>query len=151
MVQQKRRRKPRQAWDDRFNKPVVERLRAGLPSAGGSLFDDARAELLAIEECREAIVWHGLCWKWTLEYTVGPATKPLAVLIPNPVDLQIAVMVQPDFIKRVWRRPMKRALRDGLELAAAPFDTEWGVWSISSQSFLDEVMDLIREKIEFAV
>jgi len=149
MVQQRKRRPPRKSWEDRFNLPDIARLRHDLGSPAGSLFEDARAELLAIEDCRESIIWHGLSWKWTLEYRVGRSPIPLAVLIPNPADLQIAVMVQPDFVRQVWSRRMKRALRDGLELAAAPFDTQWGVWSLTSQSLLDEVMDLVREKLEF--
>lgn len=149
MVQQKRRRQPRKAWEDRFNQPEIDKLRQNLGSPAGGLFGEARAELLAIEGCRESIIWHGLSWKWTLEYRVGRSPIPLAVLIPNPADLQIAVMVQPDFVRQVWNRRMKRALRDGLELAAAPFDTQWGVWSLNSQSLLDEVMDLVREKLEF--
>jgi hypothetical protein len=148
--QQKRRRPPRKAWEDRFNQPGIDRLRRDLRAPEGALFDDARSELAALEDCRETLIWHGLSWKWTLEYRVGRAPHPLAVLIPNPTDLQIAVMVQPDFVRSVWNRRMKRALRDGLELAAAPFDTQWGVWSLTSQSLLDEVMDLVREKLEFA-
>src|SRR5688572_4876486 len=149
MVQQKKRRQPRKAWEDRFNQPEIPDLRHQLGSRAGPIFEEARAELLGIEDCRESLVWHGLSWKWTLEYRIGRSPKPLAVLIPNPADLQIAVMVQPDFVRQVWNRRMKRAFRDGLELAAAPFDTQWGVWSLTGQSLLDEVMDLVREKLEF--
>jgi hypothetical protein len=42
---------------------------------------------------------------------------------------------------------MKRAVRDGVDLAQDPFDTRWGVWSIHAESLLEEVVDLIELKL----
>lgn len=146
--QQGQRRLP---WEDRFNVPTVDELRLPLPNGLGALFEEARRDLITICDQRvESMVWHGPCWRWTLEYRVPAAPQPIAVLIPNPDDLQLAAPMRDDFVRSIWNRRMRRSTRDGLELAAAPYDNEWCVWSLASQSILEEVIDVVRRKIEFS-
>jgi len=120
---------------------------AHLPDSEVTYFREARAALLEHERTTESVCWNGVCWKWTLEYHRGRNRGPFAVLIPNPDDVQLAVPIQPEFLEAIWQRRMRRAVRDGLELAAAPYDTEWGVWSLTSKAMLDEVLRIVREKL----
>ena len=145
-------------WSDRFNMPAIETLRDGMPANTTDYFDHARTTLLELSHNKERIVWNGSAWRWTIAFGGSvrrsssrrrPSRPPIAVMIPNPDDFQIAVPVQNDFLESVWNRRMKRTFRDGLELAAAPYDTEMGIWSINAKSLLEEVLKLIREKLEF--
>jgi hypothetical protein len=129
-------------WTDRFNEPSVEGLRQALDSETARLFTAVRKHLLKADGLGESPVWYGASWRWALEYRTSKREDLVAVLIPSPQDLQIAMPMERQFVKELCRRPMKRAMRDGLELALDPFDTQLAVWSI--QPFiLDDLRKLI--------
>jgi hypothetical protein len=47
------------------------------------------------------------------------------------------------------KRRLKRAVRDGLELAREPFNTNWAVWSVTAVSMLDDLFDLVERKLQY--
>ncbi len=135
------------AWEDRFNRPTVGKLRAALDTESTALFDRFRGRVMALDGVTEDVAWHGECWRWTVEYHSDHSDDPLAVVVPSPADLQLAVPLERAFARALPTRRMKRALRDGLELAQDPFDTRWGVWSIQAEGLLHDVVDLIERKL----
>jgi hypothetical protein len=137
----------RNSWEDRFNRPTVGRLRSGLDGNSTKLFDRLRRHLLEIEGVSEGFAWQGDCWRWTIEYRTKLSKEPLAILIPSPVDLQLAVPMDRKFARTLTARRMKRAVRDGVDLAQEPFDTRWGVWSIHAEGLLEDVVDLVELKL----
>lgn len=139
----------RLAWSDRFNRPTEQMLRAPLPSPDASLLAHARARFGAIPLMEERITWQGVCWRWTFAYYAVDLGRLAAVIIPNPSDLQVAMPIDPLFLRAVMGRRMRRSVREGLELAAEPFDTKWGLWSIASRAMLDEIASLGREQMDF--
>jgi len=141
----------RSPWEDRFERPTLTMLRGGLARPEASLFDRACTELARLFDRSGEIRWNGECWKWTVVFDRGRRgdAGPLAVVIPNPAELQVAATFAPEFLRQVQRLRLRRAVRDGLELAADPFDSDWCVWPISARTVLDEVLGLIRRKREF--
>ena len=137
----------RLAWEDRFNRPTARRLKAGLEARAAGLFDLLRGHLLELDGVTEGYAWRGACWRWTVEYRTKLSKDPLAILIPSPLDLQVAVPMKREFARTVAARRMKRAMRDGMVLAQEPFDTRWGVWSIQAEGLLEDVVDLIELKL----
>lgn len=137
----------RSAWEDRFNRPTVEALRAGLRVISRRLFDSLHRQLGDLEAVTVGLAWHGACWRWTVEYRTRLDEEPLAVLIPSPENLQVAVPLDREFVTSLPVGRMTRALRDGLNLAQEPFDTRWGVWSIGASGLVDDVMDLVERKL----
>ena len=137
----------RLVWSDRFQTPDAKRLREGLSSSTRNVFDAARKRLLEIEGVREDLAWHGDCWRWTIEFRTRLSREPLAVLIPSPDDLQLALPMDHEFSNSLSTKRMKRAVRDGLEMAREPFDTRWGVWSLTGTGLLDDLQDLIELKL----
>lgn len=138
----------RSAWEDRFNRPTIERLRTCLGAAAAKLFDRVRRDLLSLEGVTEGFAWHGDCWRWTIEFRTKHSDEPLAVIVPSPHDLQLAVPLDPEFVGSLPQRRMKRSVRDGLGLAQEPFDTRWGVWSIQSGGLLEDLVDLVEQKLQ---
>lgn len=134
------------AWKDRFNRPTVTQLRKLLEGTTAS-FDEARKRLLDLDGVQEVTAWYGDSWHWTIEYRVDQSDEPLALLVPSPTDLQIAVPLDREFVQTLPMSRMSRALRDGLELAQEPFDTRWGVWTVQTGSLLDSLQDLIERKL----
>jgi hypothetical protein len=137
----------RVAWEDRFNRPTVRRLRAGLDDNAARLFDVLRGHLLDLDGVTEGFAWRGDCWRWTIEYRIKRSEDPLAIVIPSPADLQLAIPMDRKFARSLTTRRMKRAVRDGVDLAGDPFDTRWGVWSIHAEGLLEDVVDLAERKL----
>lgn len=147
------------AWHDRFKVPTVQRLREALSPSTRSAFDNLLANLRDIDGVSESLAWHGECWRWTIEFhshSPGPGIRmgrgmnqrdALAVIVPNPADLQLAMPMSRDFAQSLPVKRMKSAVRDGLELAQEPFDSHWGVWSITSRSLIDDLQDLVELKL----
>ncbi len=137
----------RPAWEDRFNRPSVRRLKEGLDPLSTKLFDSLHDQLSTMDGVSVGFAWHGECWRWTIEYRTGHSDDPLAVIVPSPENLQLAVPLDRDFACSISTRRMTRALKDGLGLAQEPFDTRWGVWSIPAAGLLEDVLDLVEMKL----
>ncbi len=137
----------RLAWEDRFNRPTIAKLRAGLDADASPLFDVLRRHLLGIDGASESFAWHGDCWRWTIEYYTEHSDEPLAVVVPSPADLQLAVPLEREFVRTLSLRRMKRSVKDGIGLAQDPFDTRWGVWSVQNETLLEDLVDLIDLKL----
>ena len=147
-------RQPLLPWEDRFNTPTVDDLRDAIAEVDEEALDrfDEACDLLA-EICRgpQEIMWQGECWKWTLSYRLSRRKRgPRAIIIPNPGDLQIAMRIDDGFLDHLNPARFRRAVRDGLDLAADPFDTDWTVWPVSSGKVLSEIIQIIRAHVEYA-
>ncbi len=136
----------RLSWIDRFNSPTIETLRLDLPPDAQETFDDFHRQLMAIEGIQAVPIWYGHSWYWAIGYTWGGSGVPLAVLIPNPEDLQLAIQFDRDLIESMPMDRMKRAVRDGLDLAREPFHTQWAVWSVAGTKLVDDLQDVIERK-----
>jgi hypothetical protein len=133
-------------WHDRFNKPTPQQLRRSLPAEVVAAFDHARSLLRELDGVSEELAWYGHCWRWAIEYRASKDADPLAIVIPSPDDLQIAIPLDRSFLMSLPLNRLKRSVRDGLDLAQEPFDTNWGVWSISQGNLIDDLGDLLERK-----
>ena len=136
-------------WEDAFKEPTIAALRKPLPAPSAKLFDSARKQLLAIDGIREEFEWYGEGWRWAVSYRRNGDGSPFAVLIPNPEDLQLAVPLDRAFLGSLRLKDLKRTVRDGLELASAPFHTNWGIWSLQSSGLLTDLRKIISRKRDF--
>ena len=99
--------------------------------------------------------WYGDGWHWTLSYLLDEQQlmepsddwQPLALIIPAPEDVQLAMWLDQDFVESINTRRLKRGVREGLELGCPPFTTQWGIWSIPSPGLMIELASLIKQKI----
>jgi hypothetical protein len=134
-------------WEDRFNRPAVKQLRDGLPARVRPIFDRCRRSLLSLSDVSETLAWYGESWRWAIEYRTKHSDEPLCVVIPSPGDLQLAVPLERDFLNSLSLTRMKRAVRDGLQLAREPFDTHWGIWTLPGTSLVDDLQGLVESKL----
>ncbi len=109
-------------------------------------FDALRKHLLQVSGVRETTVWYGDCWHWSLEYRTRLSSEPLAVLVPSPTDLQLALPMDQDFTRTLPMQRLKRAVRDGLDLVQEPYQSRWGIWSITAATIIDDLQDLVEMK-----
>jgi len=131
------------AWQDRFTEPSPDQLREGLPEESSLFFDRIRSGILERKGVTEKVAWYGINWCWSIEYRMGRRNDLAAVLIPSPTDLQLAIPIEPAFTNSLPYRRLKRSIRDGLDLARAPFDTRWAVWSVNQAHILDDLDELL--------
>ena len=137
----------RVAWEARFNEPTADQLRAGLPPAAARLMDRVRRSLNQLDGVVEGLRWYGECWRWSIEYRTDHSAEPLALLIPSPHDLRLAVPLTCEFLRALPTSRLPRTVRDGLELARESFDSRWGLWSLDSAVIIDNLVDLIESKL----
>lgn len=135
------------AWTDRFRSPTPADLRESLRAHIRPLFDILRKRLQINPSVREDVVWYGDCWHWSLEYRTTLSKEPLAVLIPAPHDLQLALPMDQEFTRTLPVQRLKRAVRDGLDLVQEPYQSRWGVWSVGAATIIDDLQDLIELKL----
>lgn len=136
-------------WRDRYHTPDAAALRKGLEAEVVEVFDAMRTYMTGIDDVDESPAWHGSNWCWSLEYRIPIATEVVGLLIPAAHDLQFAMPIDREFLGQLPIRRMKRAIRDGLDLASPPFDTTWAVWSLTPGSSLDDLQDLVNRRLKF--
>ncbi|MDP7070017.1 MAG: hypothetical protein QF561_01560 [Phycisphaerales bacterium] len=143
----------RSPWQDEFSVPSISDLRMDLPVPAAELFDVARDFLNAREGILESLRWYGDCWFWAVTYFLeGEDTaedEPVAIIVPAPDNLQIAAPLDQEFVSQLNTRRMKRAIRDGLELASEPYSTKWAVWPVTAKNMLDEVTALLTQRMNW--
>ncbi len=124
-----------------------------LPVPAAELFDIARDFLNERDGVVESLRWYGDCWFWAVVYFLeGENTTeddPVAIIVPAPDNLQIAAPLDQEFISQLNTRRMKRAIRDGLELASEPYSTQWAVWPVTARNMLDDVTILLTQRLNW--
>ena len=138
----------RNAWQDRFNQPNPKDLRSVLAADSLAAFDRIHDALKDRDGIEERTAWYGPCWCWCIEFKVKGASAPLGILIPSPEDVQLAMPLDKEFLTQLPMKRMRRAVRDGLELALDPFDSNWSVWSIGPDGLLEELQDVIDRRLK---
>ena len=134
---------------DEYNTPTVEGLRKLVLCDAKKAFDKALNKMHALGEVREELLWFGDCWYWTIALLSENFEDPLAIIIPFPEDLQIATTLTHEFIDQLSTRRLKRFVRDGLELAMVPHQTNWAIWSTPTPAAVEDVMPVIKNKFKF--
>ncbi|MCH2136481.1 MAG: hypothetical protein MK101_07860 [Phycisphaerales bacterium] len=137
-------------WTDQFRTPTMQQLRKHLQADAAELFDRARKAILKFDDIVEAPRWYGDCWFWSLGYFLSHEQMedddPVAIIIPAPEDLQLAMPVEQAFLDTLNVRRLKRAIRDGLELGQTPFHTRWAFWSLTANSVTDEILSVVTQR-----
>lgn len=138
----------RQSWEDRFNRPTPEQMSKELSREFARILEQMRKKLLELDGVVEDVDWFGESWKWAIVFRTRLSEEPLAILIPNPEDVQLAVPMEKDLAESLASRKLKRTVRDGLDLAREPFNTRWGVWSLNPPHLIDDLQDLVARKLD---
>jgi len=143
----------RSPWQDEFNTPSIDDLRMDLPVPAAELFDATRDFLLEHGGLVEGRRWFGDCWFWTvayfLEHEDADEDEPVAIIVPAPDNLQVAAPLDQEFPDLLNTRRMKRAIRDGLDLATEPYSTHWAVWPVAAKNMLEDVTSLLGQRLNW--
>jgi len=138
---------PISPWADRFNPPTVDRLAASLEGESSTVFRQTRRMLHEVGLVHESVLWRGECWKWTIEFRTAASEGVFAILIPSPENVQLAVPMTREFVASLPIRRLKKAVREGLDLASEPFDTNLAIWSIATPGLVADLRDLLMRRV----
>lgn len=131
-------------WTDEYNTPTVSGLRERILEDGVLAFDDFCERMSELGDITQEVMWFGDCWFWSIAFMCEHSDKPLAVVIPFEEDMQIASPLSHAFIDQLSTRRLKRFVRDGIELAMPPHETEWAVWSAHTKLAIEDIMPVIK-------
>lgn len=95
----------------------------------------------------EVVAWRGECWKWTVEFRAFPAGDTMAILVPAPENPQLALPLTREFLESLPLKRLKKGVREGLELASEPFDTNLAIWSLAPGSLISDLHDLLLRRV----
>ena len=140
-------------WTDEFNKPKIEQLRDMLDADQKKVFDKARGKIMELGNIDEEVIWHGDCWFWCFSFAIEGDEDPLALIIFAEEEkgfcFQVASPLQEDFLDQLPTRRLKRFVRDGIELAMPPHQTNWAIWSVSTLPSVDDLLPVLKSKYKF--
>jgi hypothetical protein len=139
----------RMPWIDYFNQPSLKQLKSVLPDEPLNLFDLAYSKLAKLAGVTTDLKWYGDGWHWTVGFFTNQHESPLAILIPNPEDVQLAMSLDREFLDLLSPDQIKKSVRDGLELAKEPFDSNWALWSLDSAGMVNELLEVIDLKLKY--
>ncbi|MDP6541805.1 MAG: hypothetical protein QF444_00385 [Phycisphaerales bacterium] len=140
---------PPSKWTDQFNTPTVDDLRKLVICDAKKAFDKACSKIESLGDFEVKPIWYGECWFWCVGLIPKDEVDPLAIIIPSPEDIQIATQLTHEFIEQLSTRRLKRFVRDGLELAMPPHDTDWAFWSIPTTKAVEDVMPVLKNKYNY--
>jgi hypothetical protein len=137
----------RSFWEDRYHRPDLQQLVCHLSREQAQILLYAREQLRALAPFRDSIVWHGVPWRWSIAFSTG-GDRPWAYLVPLPSGPVLAVPMTAELVASLHVRKLSRIVRDGLVSAARVGDGYWPQWGLASRTQVDELIDILRCKLE---
>lgn len=135
-------------WEDRYHEPTPGELLSGFSKAVLPLVEAAREACLETEDVHERVVWHGVAWKWTLDYrSAAEPDRGWVYLVPRPVRPLIAVPFPQDLMGALFTQRLSRVVRESLMNAPVVGDTCWPQWELLTKTALGEAMSIARQSL----
>lgn len=125
-------------WRNQFAQPTTDLLLDEIESERRKLFDLFREGLLALDACEESLDWHGIPWRWSLEYTIGTVTR--AYLVPDPERPCVAMPIRAAEIDAINLRSLSRPVREGVVNAAYVAGVLWAEWELTAATQVNDLL-----------
>lgn len=141
--------RPLTAWDDRWTEPDLEQLLEPIEEVRRKHASTIIEAIEAFEGVESSLVWHGLAWKWTLQFDMTVADGSSAVLafvVPKPEAPVLCIPLRRDLIEKLPLRRLTKYIRDGIKVAKYASDTHWGMWTPGQNPEVEQLMDLVKRK-----
>jgi hypothetical protein len=136
------------AWENRFERPTLGRLLAGLSKEHASVVNHARKGLLSVNGSRELLIWYGLPWRWTFAYQAPDSDRPWGFIIPRPALPGLCLPIGDELVGALVEAGLSRFVRSGLANAPRVGRTYWAQWDLASKLQADELLHIARRRHE---
>lgn len=141
-----------EAWQDRWNRPSLKDLLAGLKAHQSRNFEILMALMDEREETEQSIIWYGPSWKWTVRYLWNKGKgEPIqfAYFIANVEQPIICMPMTQAFVETVPVRRLSKFVRESLKSSKQAVDLIWGSWTPGPESEANQLGDLVKRRIKF--
>ena len=135
------------SWNDRFSRPGESDLLSGLNRDDRRLIERVITKCEGIGANARCVLWQGIPWRWTIQLSLGNG-KTLLFVIPEPGRPQLAVPLDAADLDRLPMRRLSKSIRDGILNARTVESTLWPEWELTSNTQVDELMTLIRVRVQ---
>jgi len=126
------------SWRNQFAEPTTDALVAEVESDPRKLLNLLRKGLLALDKCEETLGWHGIPWRWSLEYTVKGETR--AYIVPEPERPALAMPIRAAEIDAISLRSLSRPVREGVVNAAYVAGVLWAEWELTAATQVNDLL-----------
>jgi hypothetical protein len=137
----------RSAWEDKYRKPSTPGLIGEVARPLQTVLEFARERLARLDGVHESLEWQGFPWRWSLVFRRArgaPGERALAYLVPQPARPLLVVPVPAEALERMERKKIARPVRDLVHLSPAVGPVRWCQFELSSKTFAEEVLELVR-------
>ena len=137
-------------WEDRWTEPSVRQLLEPVPARHRHQLKAIIDELDAYEDLAQRVVWYGPGWNWTIQYQFSSAPVSacdvLCYVVPRLESPQVCVPLRSQEIEGLPMRRLSRIVREGIRSAKCAVTVNWAMFTPSSSSETEQLIDLIRRK-----
>ncbi|MBS0197516.1 MAG: hypothetical protein JSR77_12230 [Planctomycetes bacterium] len=138
-------------WQDRFRAPTAIDLIEGIDKPVRATVVHARNTLVKDRDIQERVAWQGV-WKWTLTYRhVSSPDRAWAYIVPDPAKPRVCVPMPDAALNLLPVKSTPKYVRESLAFAPVVDGVRWPVWDLPSRQQVDDVLGLLRSKLEAAL
>ena len=141
---------PPHPWEDRWNEPSIEELLKPFQENMRKVVDLLREQLDQLENVEAEVRWHGMAWKWTIQYSltqdVDPDRTPMCYVVPNPEGLIVSIPMSEEVIATLPMRRLNRYIRDAVRSSKRAETLHWATWTPTAMTEVEHLIDLVKRK-----
>lgn len=143
----------RLAWQDRWSQPTLDQLLQPLNAQHTRLMNALMEQFAQLEGVEQTIMWYGPAWKWTIAYTIKPAStgrnKPsdphvLCYIVPKVDAPLVCVPLNDHSLDILPIQRLTKFVRDGIKLAKFAVAIHWATWAPATLGEVSQIVDLIK-------
>ncbi|MCE9591430.1 MAG: hypothetical protein K8S99_12995 [Planctomycetes bacterium] len=144
----------RLAWQDRWSQPSLDQLLRPLNAQHTRLVNSLMEQLAQLSGVEQSIIWYGPAWKWTIAYTIKPATTSrstklvdphvLCYIVPKVDGPLVCVPLNDGSLDVLPIQRLTKFVRDGIKLAKFAVAIHWAMWTPATLSEVAQIVDLIK-------
>jgi len=140
----------RSPWENRWEEPSLEELIAPYQDNAKKVIDLLLEQLDSLEDVERSIRWHGVAWKWTIQYSLADEAveddRPLCYLVPKPEQLVVSIPMTQGVIATLPMRRLNRYVRDSIRSAKRAVELYWATWTPTAMTEVEHLVDLVKRK-----
>ena len=137
-------------WQDRWCQPTLDQLFEPLEEVHRKILTDMLDRIEKYDDMRSSLVWRGVSWHWTIEYTLhdpdGNKLETFCYVVPNNAVPRVCIPLSNEVLHRLPFRRLHRFVRNGIRSAKRAVAINWAIWELNAPFEVEILMDLIKRK-----
>ena len=137
-------------WQDHWSEPTLDQLLEPLEEVHRKVLMQLLERIEKYDDLRSSLVWRGVSWHWTLEYTLndpaGNKLETFCYVVPDKALPRLCIPLTDDVLHRLPFRRLHKLVRTGIRSAKRAVAINWATWELNAPFEVEVLMDLIKRK-----